>query len=159
MARKISDMFNETLAFASARANITESTAVPQASHTSSKSTPASSSVSSVAPQTTTDSDTTGPSINQKQSNAIGGVSLAELQPLYSSALYPTGFIVAKNCPERGAVLNSPVMNQHQPTTLPSQPATAPVPSITVSSLHSQPASGSSNLLSLQVLCDVDHLR
>ncbi|KAJ7724449.1 hypothetical protein DFH07DRAFT_783270 [Mycena maculata] len=134
---KASDMFNESLA--EANANITESTAIPQPTKTSSSST---TSTSSAAFQTTTVaavSDTTV--VNQTRSNAIGGGIVGAFFALV--LLGGLGFWIYRRrrvARTKGAILDSPVMSQHQTDTLPSQ---LPVPSITVSSLNSQPGSGS----------------
>jgi len=137
---KASDMFDESLA--QANANITESTALPQPSKTSSTTAPTSSTSSAAAqPTVASDSSVSSP-VNQKRSNAIGGGVVGGLAALIlvvslASWIYRRRRRIAK---ENGAVLNSPVMSEYRTDTLPSQPT---VPSITVSSLNSQPASGS----------------
>jgi len=135
------DMFDESLAFADA--NLTESTAIPQPSKTSSSTVPTSS-TSSAAAQPTVASDTSGSSpVNQKRANAIGGGIVGGF-----AALLLVGSLVfclyrrRKVAKENGKMLNSPVMSEYRSDTLPSPP-TIPVPSITVSSLNSQPQSGS----------------
>ncbi|KAF7363604.1 hypothetical protein MSAN_01017300 [Mycena sanguinolenta] len=136
-----SDSFNETLAFADA--NITESTAIPQPTKTSSsKSVPTSSSTSSsaAAVQTTVASDTSvSPPVDQKRSNAIGGGIVGGFAALLLVfVLFFWIYRRRKTVKENGAILASPVMSEYRTDTLPSPP-TMPVPSITVSSLNSQP--------------------
>ncbi|KAJ7685370.1 hypothetical protein DFH06DRAFT_40683 [Mycena polygramma] len=134
------DTFNESLALANA--NITESTAIPQPSMTSATPVATStSSTSSAVAQPTTVSDSSDVSaVNQKRSNAIGGGVVGGLFALilvFSLALW---VYRRRRIPkENGEILKSPVMT-YRTDTLPSPP-TIPVPSITVSSLHSQPAS------------------
>ncbi|KAJ7709714.1 hypothetical protein B0H17DRAFT_234305 [Mycena rosella] len=142
---KATDMFNEALA--EANANITESTAVPESSQTSASA----SASSSAAPQATTDSpssDVSAPVVNQTRSNAIGGGIVGGFALLL--LVCGLGFWIyrrRRTARANGGILNSPVMSQYHTDTQPSQP-TAPVPSITVSSLNSQ--SGSASILSGQ---------
>jgi len=139
-----SDMFNETLAFADA--NVTESTAIPQPTipqptPTSSTSVPTSSTSSAPAVQTTVASDTSvSPPVNQQRSNAIGGGIVGGLAALLLiSGLLFWVYRRRRTVQQNRAVLNSPVMSEYRTDTLPSPP-TMPVPSITVSSLNSQPS-------------------
>ncbi|KAF7338141.1 hypothetical protein MVEN_02038900 [Mycena venus] len=133
-----SDMFNESLA--QANANITESTALPQPSKTSSATVPTSSTSSAAAqPTIASDSSVSSP-VNQKRSNAIGGGVVGGFAALILvSSLAVWIYRRRRNAKDKGAILNSPVMSEYRTDTLPSQP-TIPVPSITVSSLNSQPS-------------------
>jgi len=137
---KSTDMFNEPLA--EANANITESTAVPEPSRTPSASVSAAS--SSVSPPTTTESPSSDVSaVNQTRSNAIGGgivggLALLVLLSGLAFWIYKRRKIARAN----GQILDSPAVSQYHTDTLPSQPS-VPVPSVTVSSLNSQPGSAS----------------
>jgi len=137
-----SDIFDESLA--QANANITESTAIPLPSKTSSVTVPTSSTSSAaVQPSIASDSSVSAP-VDQKRSNAIGGGivgGLAALVLVCSLAFWI--YRRRRTAQGNGAILNSPVMSEYRTDTLPSQP-TIPVPSITVSSLNSQPPAGSS---------------
>jgi len=139
---KASDMFNESLAEASANTT-TESTAVPQPSRTSSASTASTSSTAAAESTTAAASSDASSAVNEKRSNAIGGGIVGGLFGLI--LVCGLGYWIHRRrriSRTNGAILNSPVMGEHQTDTLPSQP-TVPVPSITVSSLNSQTASGS----------------
>ncbi|KAJ6497038.1 hypothetical protein C8R47DRAFT_1113601 [Mycena vitilis] len=135
------DIFNESLALANA--NITESTAIPQPSMTSATpvATSNSSASSAVAQPTTVSNSSDVSTVNQKRSNAIGGGVVGGLFALILvSSLTLWVCRRRRRIPkENGEILHSPVMT-YRTDTLPSPP-TVPVPSITVSSLHSQRAS------------------
>ncbi|KAJ6597077.1 hypothetical protein DFH09DRAFT_111023 [Mycena vulgaris] len=137
---KANDMFNEALA--EANANITESTAIPQPSQTPSASVSVTS--ASAVPQTTAPSVSSDVSlVNQARSNAIGGGVVGGL--ILLALLCGLAFWVYRRrttARADGEILDSPAMSQYQTDTLPSQP-TVHVPSITVSSLNSQPRSAS----------------
>ncbi|KAJ7510059.1 hypothetical protein B0H11DRAFT_2215883 [Mycena galericulata] len=132
-----SDMFNESLA--EANANVTESTAIPQPSKTASLTTTS----SAAAQSTTAAASSSATVINEKRSNAIGGGIVGGVFALV--LLCCLGFWIRRRqrtARTRGEILDSPDMSQHQTDTLPIQSA-VPVPSITVSSLNSQPGSAS----------------
>jgi len=136
-----SDTFNESLA--QANANITESTAIPQPSKTPVPTLASSTSSAAAQPSTASDSSDVSAATNQKRSNAIGGGLVGGFSALV--LVCTLAFYIHRRrriAKENGAILNSPVMSEYRSDTLPSQP-TIPVPSITVSSLNSQPASAS----------------
>ncbi|KAJ6525640.1 hypothetical protein B0H19DRAFT_1198143 [Mycena capillaripes] len=142
---KASDMFNESLALANA--NITESTAIPQPTKTPSAPVPTSTSASSSAvaqPTAVSDSSDVSTAVDLKRSNAIGGGIVGGLFGLV--LVCSLAFWIHRRrrvAKGNGQILNSPVMSEYRTDTLASPPTTVPVPSITVSSLNSQPASGS----------------
>jgi len=137
---EVSDMFNESLA--QANANITESTAVPQPSKTPSAAPVPTSSASSAAAQPTVVSDVSDAStVDQKRSNAVGGGIVGAFFALILVCFLALWIYRRRRiAKENGEMLNSPAMSEYRTDTLPSQP-TIPVPSITVSSLNSQPGS------------------
>jgi len=147
---KAMDVFNESLAEASANTT-TESTAIPQPSKTASVST-ASTSSAAAAETTTASASSDATVVNQTRSNAIGGGIVGGFFALV--LLCGLGFWIYRRrriARTNGAVLDSPVMSEHQTDTLPSHP-TNTVPSVTVSSLNSQPQAGSGSIRSGQTV-------
>jgi len=151
-----SDMFDEALALANA--NATESTAIPQPTKTTTKSSArasasstsassSSASSSSAAAQTTAvapASNVSESTPNEKHSNVVGGSVMAGFVGL--ALLLAFGYWIyhrKRVARTNGAILESPTMSEYRTDTLPSlpEPAAAPVPSITVSSLSSEPDS------------------
>jgi len=140
-----SDTFNETLAFDNA--NATESTAAEQPSKTSSVPTSTATVSPSVTPASSLSEADTGPRVSH--SNVVGGSVVGGILGL--ALLFGVAFCVYRRrrlAQTRGARLDSPVMSQTQvdgPDAHPTQPPVlttqASIPSITVSSLHSQSAS------------------
>ncbi|KAF7294790.1 hypothetical protein MIND_01016700 [Mycena indigotica] len=140
------DQFNETLAFANA--NITESTAASQPSKTSAPistsrvTSSAAAATSSASPPAADDSGQAP--LNQKRINAIGGGVVGGFAALVVVALALFCFHRKRRIAQtQGAVLESPTMSEHRPEhndnleVAPSMSQRS-IPSITVSSLHSQ---------------------
>ncbi|KAF7323143.1 hypothetical protein HMN09_00094600 [Mycena chlorophos] len=151
-----SDNFNETQAFANA--NLTGSSApsvsqpskTPTASAASVSSHSTSASATASAPATTPASDASSAAASkQKRANAVGGGIIGALAAV---ALFGgLAFYLHRRrhiAQTQGAILRSPSMTEQHAGDAAPPSTTHPVPSITISSLHSQPSTNSASELS-----------
>lgn len=135
---KAKDMFDEVAAL---NADIAESTAGPPPAPTNTST----SSAASATTESIAMSSAAAAAARQRRSNAIGGGVIGAF--FFLVLICGLGFWLyhrRKTTRSNGEPLNSPTMSQYRTNTVPSDSRPSnPVPSVTVSTLRSQPRTGS----------------